>query len=320
MRRIFIIILILFAFAQLLAQSDPYADTVIVFNKGTGSWINQNPPYFPDNVLGRPSEDASYTVPAVSPDEICSLGLGGSIVLRFTNNAIVNGSGADFTIFENAFQILFGPRAGEIFAEPGKVAVSKDGINFYEFPFDSLTLVGCAGLTPTIGSADPTNPDSSGGDHFDLSVVGLDTVYFVKITDVTDIILADTSNPYYDFTANGFDLDAVVAIHSADVISTVRQNNTKEKVENFKIVGYPNPIAKSSNQFLNINITNSLSNSVKINVFNLLGEMVFSKSLKVNNKSIYKTRIPVSDFPSGVYFIAVNNLYQLATTKFIIVK
>ncbi len=302
------------------AQSDPYADSVIVFNKGTGSWINQNPPYFPDNVLGAPSRNASYTVPAVSPDEICSLGLGGEIVLAFTNNAIVNGDGPDFTVFENAFEILYGPRAGEIFAEPGKVAVSKDGINFFEFPFDSLSLEGCAGVTPTNGNADPTNPDSSGGDSFDLSDVGLDTAYFVKITDITSLILSDTSHPYYDYTANGFDLDAVAAINSVGIISGITNPENPSTVNDFKINIFPNPINISKTSIINFEIRDIKRNDLMLTIYNLLGQRVLTRTIRGAASNIRMVKINSGNLPTGIYIVTVNDRESIVSEKFTIIK
>ncbi len=318
MKNLILLLLILIAFNSAFAQSDPFADSVALFIKGTGSWVNQNPPYFPDNVLGPPASNASYSVPAVSPDDICSLGLGGEIILAFTNNAIVDGDGPDFTVFENAFQILYGPRAGEIFAEPGKVAVSKDGINFFEFPFDSLTLNGCAGVTPTNGSADPTNPDSSGGDSFDLATVGLDTAYFVKITDITSIILSDTSNPYYDYTANGFDLDAVAAIHSADVISGIKDIESDNIPLEFKIAVFPNPVEKSRSSSVSIEIQNK--GNTKVTLYNMLGQRLLVRHLtgSISQKQILK--FSAQNLSAGIYFVEAKTEKFISTAKFLIIK
>ncbi len=310
MKNYFVILFFLTA-TLIYAQGNPYADSVVYFHKGIGDYSNQNPPYFPGNVLGEPSESATETVHAVAPEEICSLGLGGEILLEFTDNAIVNGEGVDFTVFENAFLIQFGPRAGEIFAEPGKVAVSKDGINFYEFPFDSLTLEGLAGVTPTNGAADPTNPDSSGGDSFDLSVVGLDTAYYVKITDVTEII-QDTSHPYFDPTANGFDLDAVVAVHSGAVVSVESENeitNSSMKLS----VPFPNPAYKSQNQ--SIAIYNNSNSKIEIKLYDILGKEV--EKITTANQKI---SISINGLSTGVYFILANDGKHVARQKLLILK
>ncbi len=309
------VVLLFLSVTIIFAQSDPYADSVVYFQKGIGDYANQNPPYFPDNVLGEPSRTATDTIPETSPYEICSLGLGGEIILKFTNNAIVDGQGVDFTVFENAFIILYGARAGEIFAEPAKVAVSKDGINFYEFPFDSLTLVGLAGKTPTHGYADPTNPDSSGGDSFDLSVVGLDTAYYVKLTDVTEIIM-DTSHPYFDPTANGFDLDAVVAVHSSTVTG-VNSDVGNDRISFTLSNPYPNPLSLSSKASLSLKI--KAKGEVRFTIYNILGEKIYSEKYFAIG-SFEQVSLPLNFSSSGVYFIMAENKGKVQRRKIVIVK
>ncbi len=295
MKKLFVILVLVSEI--ILAQNDPFADSVIYYNWGTGDFANQNPPYFPGNVLGEPSRNATETVPENDPYEICSLGFGGEIIIAFTDNAIVNGEGVDFTVFENAFRIRYGARAGEIFAEPAKVAASKDGITFYEFPFDSLTLEGLAGKTPTNGAADPTNPDSSGGDSFDLSDIGLDTVYFMKITDVTEII-REPSHPFFDPTANGFDLDAVVAVHSAFPVNAVYETSgTKNAI--FISRPYPNPAGKSRNGKVHVNVR---AEKVVVSLYDILGRRIFSTG-EIFAPHGAEVSFPVGELAEGIYFI-----------------
>jgi hypothetical protein len=91
----------------------------------------------------------------------------------------------------------------------------------YPFEFDSTNqpvgnperYKGLAGFWPVNsknGIPDPRNPDSSGGDFFDLAEVGLENARYVRLIDAGYSIydggwsLAPTA---------GFDLDAIVAIH-----------------------------------------------------------------------------------------------------------
>lgn len=185
-------------------------DTVYAFFPGSGQSVGQNPPYFPNNIYGRPDPNTSYTTPSASPHHICSLGFNGRIIVGFREYVLVDGPGVDFTVFENPF---YSPYTGKVFVEPGIVSVSKDGIHFYAFPCDSLTLVGCAGRTPTNGDQDPFDPTVSGGDTFDLALIGLDTVRYIQIQDWTWYLVQHPNHPYYDPTLSGFDLDAVVGLH-----------------------------------------------------------------------------------------------------------
>lgn len=187
------------------------ADAVVSMTPGIGAGFGADA--LPKNILGPPDKRARITIPTVDPEEIVALGLGGEIVLRFDRVTITDGPGADFTVFENAFAYTLGPTE-RIYAEPGEVSVSRDGITWFTFPFDSTTLIGCAGRTPTNGDQDPANPEVSGGDGFDLADIGVDSVRYVRIRDVTSIVKENRSHPFYDVTLSGFDLDAIVAAHS----------------------------------------------------------------------------------------------------------
>ncbi len=184
-------------------------DTVYSFTPGTGQNAGQGTEYFPMNIFGFPSTIANNKTPANSPDEVLSLGLGGEIVVGFKNRVLIDRPGADFTVFENVF---INPINQKLFVEPAKVAVSDDGINFKVFPYDPETLAGCAGLTPTYGSADPLNPVESGGDKFDIEDLGFDFITYIKITDITQELLDNPEHEYYDPILSGFDLDAVVGL------------------------------------------------------------------------------------------------------------
>ncbi|TAE25300.1 MAG: T9SS C-terminal target domain-containing protein [Candidatus Kapaibacterium sp.] len=180
------------------------ADTVFSVKWGMGQDFGRS--NFPANVLGLPDTSARANRPSNNPAQVCSLGMGGEIVLGWKNAMLVNRTGADFSVFENAF-LRFD---GKVFAEPAKIAVSRDGVRFVEFPFDSLSLQGCAGKTPTNGNESPFNPRVSGGDSFDLATIGMDSIRFVKITDISAIVLNNPRHPFYDPTITGFDVDALV--------------------------------------------------------------------------------------------------------------
>lgn len=195
--------------SSVILSQTPFAsgtDTVFSVRWGMGQDFGRD--RFPANVLGLPDTTARADRPSNNPAQVCSLGMGGEIVLGWKNAFLVNRQGADFTVFENAF-LRFD---NKVFAEPAKIAVSQDGVRFVEFPFDSLSLRGCAGITPTNGNQSPFNPRVSGGDSFDLATIGIDSVRFVRITDVSAIVLNNPRHLFYDPTITGFDLDAVVGL------------------------------------------------------------------------------------------------------------
>ncbi|GMV56108.1 MAG: hypothetical protein AMXMBFR6_19130 [Betaproteobacteria bacterium] len=159
--------------------------------------------------------------------DIVSLGEGGRITLTFAG-ALFNGPGADFAVFENAFN--------DNFLELARVDVSSDGLTFVRFPAYSFT----PGPVGGFGSIDPTNIDGLAGKYrqghgtpFDLGLLagspGLDVdhVRYVRIVDVVgdgsafDDFPAAYGGPFpiydpYPSTGSaGFDLDAVGAIHFA---------------------------------------------------------------------------------------------------------
>ena len=137
--------------------------------------------------------------------DVVSLGNGGSIVLGFDHNGIVDGPGPDFVVFENAFEI----DADHVFAELATVAVSDDGQDWIAFPCE---LSGppydrCAGHTPVDrdGGEQPVDPEVDGGDAFDLAELGLERARYVRLQDREDLVGLD----------GVFDLDAVGIIHPA---------------------------------------------------------------------------------------------------------
>ncbi|MBU3742176.1 MAG: T9SS type A sorting domain-containing protein [Candidatus Kapabacteria bacterium] len=198
---------------NLHAQQRVGADTVLQLVPGSGQNVGQGVVFFPRNVLGMPDTSARGDKPAVDPRSVCSIGLGGRIIIGFTRHAVVDTPGDDLVIYENAFRYA-GTR---IYAEPAEISVSKDGLTWTAFPCDGRTLRGCAGVTPT----DPALPNG-GGDAFDLASIGVDSVRWIRIVDVTQRILDDPTHPLYDPTLSGFDLDAVVALHAARVVDALQ--------------------------------------------------------------------------------------------------
>lgn len=179
----------------------PYAREVVSFEPGAHAGFGQDD--LPDVVLGPPQggglERGSL--------DVLSLGKGGEIVLGFGDNAIGDGHGADFIVFENAFWP--GGDESAVYAEPGEVSVSDDGKTWKTFACDAAGdgkghYPGCAGWSPTLEydpfEVVPLDPKRTGGDAFDLADVGMKRARYVKIHDLAK----DAEG-----NAAGFDLDAV---------------------------------------------------------------------------------------------------------------
>jgi hypothetical protein len=150
--------------------------------------------------------------------DVVSLGTGGEIVVSFEPNAIVDGPGTDFLVFENPF--LVGGDPNNPAAELGEVSVSEDGITWKTFPCvaaSSPPYGQCAGWHPVLSAPgngiSPIDPSVAGGDPFDLADVGLATARYVRIRDMTsEPCPASSSKP----STNGFDLDAVAIVNAAN--------------------------------------------------------------------------------------------------------
>ncbi len=237
-RYILAILLCTLPWCRIYAQ-DAFADTVTSVTYGIGAGYGQD--YFPDNVLGPPHGNADAENPQQSAQHLLSLGNGGSIVVAFVDNIVVDRPGVDLAVFENPF-IQTGDTEYS-FCEAAIVAVSQDGVTYYTFPYDFVPpppggrlgkiedYHGFAGIYPVFSNPengiDPLDPAVSGGDFFDLADVGLPWARYVKITDTgvpgtaTEMVDAngdlidDPGNGYNDpgIEKLGFDLDAVAAIH-----------------------------------------------------------------------------------------------------------
>ncbi len=269
-------------------------DTVFWFLPGKGQNLGQDSVYFPQNIFNLPDTNASETIPSSSPKNICSIGLGGEIAVGFKKFFIIDREGPDFTIFENAF---INPITKKVFVEPAVVSVSEDGVNFLEFPWNYNTLEGCAGTKPTNGKRNPFDPLVSGGNSFDLSIVGLKQVRFIKIKDICDIILADSDHPFYDPLLSGFDLDCVVGLNLAP-ISTL--------------------IAEESNSALSIVLTN---NSIQISskeiliveIFDILGKPI-ERLTNDSNKAVI---LHENDLRDGFSVMFIKSGYYIKLLKII---
>lgn len=250
------------ALLEAIPETDPWADAVVAFDAGD-PWSGAGSTFFPDNVLGPPAPDPaiSSTNPAYRAQDVLSLGYGGSITLAFTNNVVMNGDGADFIVFENVF-IPFGSTLPV--REPATVSVSQDGETWHTFPYDTTTFEGLAGVTPVKSTLNPTHPDSSGADAFDLNAVGLDWIRFIRLDDLGSRWRA--GDTFIDF-----DLDAVVAVHSEKSVPTEVADRSELMPDRFQLsAAYPNPFNPSTA----LRLTLERDARVHIAVFDITGARV----------------------------------------------
>jgi predicted ribosomally synthesized peptide with SipW-like signal peptide len=162
---------------------DPWAVEVVSYNPG----LRQNGTAVP----GSRNDPTAALGPAqttgaqndINPTGFVSLGFGGVIVLKFPNG-IDDGPGDDIRIYE-----------------------ATGGNNY---PVESLLVeVSGDGIDWTTIDVSPNEIEYDGTVDIDLN--GVDTARYIKLTDTSD--LADFPNLP---TADGYDLDAVEAIHCDD--------------------------------------------------------------------------------------------------------
>lgn len=186
-----------------------YATKVVSFSPGPCAGFGQED--MPNIVLGPPKGAGDET----GSFDVLSLGKGGEIILSFEPSAIVDGPGVDFIVFENAF--FAGKDPTKPNAELGEVSVSDDGENWSTFPCTAKAAPygDCAGWHPVYAPSanDPQalDPSTAGGDPFDLATVGLTRARFVRIKDKANQRCTSATG-----NTNGFDLDAIGAIHTID--------------------------------------------------------------------------------------------------------
>lgn len=245
---------------------------------------------------------------------VVSLGDGGSAICEFSE-PIMNGPGADFAVFENAFN--------DAFLELAFVEVSSDGTNYFRFPAISH-ITNTTQIGPFDELGDATKLHNLAGKYrffygtpFDLeelnSMPGLNinAITHVKIIDVVGCIQTPharfdsqsnvINDPYPTaFNNGGFDLDAIGVIHKASV--GIRENSLQT---NFHV--YPNPASEWIKISCNIPV-----DSYKIKDSN--GTDIMSNSGDKKNQVI----IHLEELREGLYCIELTCDKIVYTKKLIV--
>lgn len=195
------------------------ADVVVSASGGTGAGRNDR-----RNVLGLPGGPG------------WSLGTGGSITLKFTNNDIVDRDGADFIVYEGTLK----PDDAGI-AEAAYVFVSLDGTSFspvgmavgttaFDLGGSGLSRARYVRVVDDGGGADDNSAGNSGG--YDLNAVC--ALHYVStlsgdvnkdgVVDLLDVVVlsgsygATSGSPRYDPDAD-LNIDGVVDLRDVAIIS-----------------------------------------------------------------------------------------------------
>ncbi len=233
-----------------------------------------------------------------------SLGDGGTATLTFAN-AVINGQGPDFVVFENAFPNPANPK--EAFMELAFVEVSSDGINFVRFPASSNTTT--SQQTAPFAYLDASLIHNLAGKYiypygtpFDLddlkdsTTIDINYITHIRLVDVIgtidpalgskDIQNNIINDPYPTaFASGGFDLNGVGLIHQ-------RPLNTKENLL-LEIQIFPNPTRN------NIHIQTLYNETISFKIFNSLGSVIYSE------ESCTNPHISLESYVPGMYLIAI---------------
>ena len=192
-----------------LIRADRFVTTVVRFTPGDCAGFGAGE--MPDVVLGPPVGAGSLK----GSFDVVSLGIGGEIVVSFEPNAIVDGPGPDFIVFENAFYA--GGNSAQPAADPGEVSVSEDGVTWKTYectPGTEAPYGKCAGWHPVYSAPgngiSPVDPATAGGEAYDLAELGIARARFVRIRDRSNATCEGQPKP----DNIGFDLDAIAAINA----------------------------------------------------------------------------------------------------------
>jgi len=262
-----------------------------------------------DHSAGKTTAGTESAVSGKADNNTISLGDGGTAIVQFAQ-AITNGPGPDFAVFENSFD--------DYFLELAFVEVSSDGQNYFRFPAHSLTQTDSQVVT--FGKLKCEKIHNLAGKYrvgygtpFDLEELkntpGLDIMHIshIKIIDVVGSI--DTlygskdsagnmiNDPYPTiFPSGGFDLDAVAVLHSATSL-----NNAVGMLD---LKMYPNPVS----DILNIDI----ANQADMEIVSMQGKLLLKRHLQAGINSV-----EVSMLSKGVYLLRLGSDKSFAVQPFI---
>lgn len=231
---------------------------------------------------------------------VVSLGDGGIATLTF-DNAITNGEGYDFAVYENSLN--------DSFLELGFVEVSSDGINYVRFPATSLTqthtqIGGSGSVNPTFINNLAGKYRCGYGTPFDLEElrdsanVDINNITHVRIIDVVgsldpaygnrDAFGNIINDPFPTISySSGFDLDGVCVLNQAvtgiDNIGTITFNV------------YPNP----ATTHILINRSTNTDNT-PVTLYDITGRTVVKTIMKSGN---HQLEIDTHNIEQGIYIL-----------------
>lgn len=258
--------------------------------------------------LGYVSAGDSSMATGMADHSIVSLGDSGVATLTFAA-PIINGTGADFAVFENGFANPADP--SQAFLELAFVEVSSDGLHYVRFPSASNTQdtaqIAAAGMYMDASLINNLAGKYIGGygTPFDLQELAdsanldINNITHVRIVDVIGSIGAHASydaaghvinDPYPSaFATGGFDLDAVGVLHQKNTSVNTVANGQRVSV-------YPNPATDA------VMVTGTHNGTVRATLMDCTGKTMQQYSWTGNRHSI-----TISQYAKGVYYLVIND-------------
>lgn len=259
------------------------------------------------------SGSASSALGAAGDGFAVSLGDGGRATLTF-EYPIKNGLGADFAVFENAFNATF--------LELAFVEVSSDGQNFVRFP--AISNVDTNVQVDAFGSIDATLLYNFAGKYranygtpFDLEELVADSA-ILNVNAVTHVRLVDAVGSIQDayatrdsrgfkvndpwstpFPSSGFDLDAVGVIHQNTNVSV-------RNIPNAQVNIYPNPVQQGASVLID-----NLSSTATFQIYNLQGQFLLEQQT-------FDKEIPTQMLQAGIYLLKIQTEQQAFVKQLVV--
>jgi hypothetical protein len=112
----------------------------------------------------------------------------------------------------------------------------------------------------------------------------------------------------------------VIDQNTGEVVNTIESRllgvGIKENNQTFDLNVYPNP----ATDLTNITFFLNKANNVKLEVYNMMGELVYATDNKLHTPGYYNYKIDASDFANGFYIVNLNVGNSIVSQKITITK
>jgi hypothetical protein len=150
---------------------------------------------------------------------------------------------------------------------------------------------------------------ATGTASFDLAVAGVPSTRYLKIVD------ASGSNP--DLPLAGMDLDGVTVLNSRRTSAQGTPPSLSSKTSgSFYLSVFPDPFNPSTN----ISFQLPAPDKVSLDVFDINGRTVMSRSPRMYPQGTHKINFNGSNLPAGIYFCRLQTAGSLVVEKMILLK